>query len=192
MTADTMFNVKNRSAGTVVYRIPEDGIRRSFAPGEVKRIKFSELEKLTYRQGGRRLMADYLQIDEEVTKEFNIPTEQEYWMNEAQVKDLLMTGSLDALLDALDFAPDGVKDLIKQFAVNIPLTDLEKMAAIKNKTGFDVGAALRHIEEERVAAKEDKQENTNTEAKQRRVQPEEKPAGRRTTTQYKVINENKE
>ena len=59
MTAETMYNVKNRSAGTVVYRIPEDGIRRSFAPGETKRIKFSELEKLTYRQGGRNLLADY-------------------------------------------------------------------------------------------------------------------------------------
>jgi hypothetical protein len=67
MTADKIYNVKNRSAATVVYRIPEDGIRRSFAPGEIKKIKFSELEKLTYRQGGRRLMADYLQIDKEVT-----------------------------------------------------------------------------------------------------------------------------
>ena len=35
-------NVKNRSGSHIVYNIPEDGIRRAFAPGEVKKISFSE------------------------------------------------------------------------------------------------------------------------------------------------------
>ena len=34
--SDIICNVKNRSAGMVVYRIPEMGIRREFAPGETK------------------------------------------------------------------------------------------------------------------------------------------------------------
>ena len=34
-------NVKNRSGSHVVYTIPEIGVRRSFAPGEVKKITFS-------------------------------------------------------------------------------------------------------------------------------------------------------
>ena len=34
--ADKLCFVKNRSAGTVSYRIPEDGIRRLFQPGEIK------------------------------------------------------------------------------------------------------------------------------------------------------------
>ena len=46
---DKYCNVKNRSASVVVYKIPEDGIRRSFAPGETKKISFEELEKLTYQ-----------------------------------------------------------------------------------------------------------------------------------------------
>ena len=41
-----VYNVKNRSSGMVIYRIPEDNIRREFAPGEVKKISFEELEKL--------------------------------------------------------------------------------------------------------------------------------------------------
>ena len=60
--ADKVFNVKNRSAGIVVYRIPEDGIRREFAPGETKRIAYSELEKLSYQSGGTQLIAQYLQV----------------------------------------------------------------------------------------------------------------------------------
>ena len=39
-------NVKNRSASVVVYSIADSGIRRSFAPGEVKKVSYEELEKL--------------------------------------------------------------------------------------------------------------------------------------------------
>ena len=39
--------VTNRSAGMVVYTIPEEGIRREFTPGETKKIPFEELEKLS-------------------------------------------------------------------------------------------------------------------------------------------------
>ena len=46
---ETKFNVKNRSASTVVYKIPESNLRREFAPGETKQIPFGELEKLTYQ-----------------------------------------------------------------------------------------------------------------------------------------------
>ena len=42
---EKMYLVKNRSASMVVYKIPEDGIRREFAPGESKKIKYAELEK---------------------------------------------------------------------------------------------------------------------------------------------------
>ena len=37
------YNVKNRSASTIVYKIPEDNIRRRFTPGETKRISYDEL-----------------------------------------------------------------------------------------------------------------------------------------------------
>ena len=57
---DTIYNVKNRSSSTVVYKIPDLNLRREFAPGEVKRITFGELEKLTYQQGGREMLEQYL------------------------------------------------------------------------------------------------------------------------------------
>ena len=39
-----MLSVKNRGSSVVSYRIPEAGIRRSFAPGETKQISAVELE----------------------------------------------------------------------------------------------------------------------------------------------------
>jgi hypothetical protein len=139
ITETTMYNVKNRSSSVVVYRIPEKNLRREFAPGETKKIPFGELEKLTYQQGGKELLENFLQIiDNEPTEDLNIHRELEYDMSEAQIRDLLLTGTLDSFLDALDFAPLGVIDLIKSLAVSLPLTDLNKRKALKEKTGFDV------------------------------------------------------
>ena len=182
---ETKFNVKNRSASTVVYRIPESNLRREFAPGETKQIPFGELEKLTYQQGGREMLEQFLQIvDEAVTSDLNVHREVEYDMSEAQVRDLLLRGSLDAFLDALDFAPIGVIDLIKSMSVSLPLTDLNKRKALKDKTGFDVDKALVHIEEE----KAEESEGEITPVKERRVKTEAPAGGRRTASNYKVVN----
>lgn len=90
MDKNKIYNVKNRSSSMVVYSIPEDGIRREFAPGETKRITFGELEKLTYQSGGKVVLNSYLQVtDAEVQNELNIHAEPEYFMDEAQVVDLL-------------------------------------------------------------------------------------------------------
>jgi hypothetical protein len=182
-----MCRVKNRGAGFVTYRIPEDGIRRSFAPGETKEVSYEELEKLTFQAGGMTILTNYLQIqDMETIKNFNMRVEPEYHMNEVDVANLIRTGSLDAFLDALDFAPVAVIDLIKKLSIEIPLTDMQKRKALKEKTGFDVDAALKHIEEE-------KEDDQTTILKQnngeRRVKTEEVPAGRRTSVpKYNVIS----
>lgn len=162
---DKIYLVKNRSSSVVAYSIPEEHIRRQFAPGEIKKISHEELEKLTYQSGGENLIRNYLQIaDIEAAQEFNagIPVEPEYNLDEAGVKRLLINGSLDELLDALDFAPIGVIDLIKVEAVKLPLGDIPKLNAIKAKTGFDCAAAIRHNEEEKAAeAEENKKETDN-------------------------------
>ena len=190
ITQDTMYNVKNRSSSVVVYRIPETNLRREFAPGEVKKVPFGELEKLTFQAGGRELLENFLQILEEpVTDELSIHRELEYNMSEAQIRDLLLSGSLDAFLDALDFAPIGVIDLIKTMAVSLPLTDLNKRRALKEKTGFDVDRALVHIEEEREVEKAAANKlDTSEAAPARRVKTESATPTRRTTPSYKVVN----
>ena len=180
-----MCNVKNRGAGYVTYRIPEDGIRRSFAPGEVKTISFEELEKLTYQAGGMAILTKYLQVqDIETINKFNMRVEPEYHMSEQDVANVMMSGSLDAFLDVLDFAPVAVIDLVKDMSVKLPLVDMAKRKALKEKTGFDVDAALKHIEED----KEDEQGTILKQAGERRVKTEEVPAGRRTAPKYNIIS----
>ena len=56
-----IYSVKNRSASTVIYSIPEmNNLRREFRPGEIKSVTGSELIQLSYRPGGRRIIENYL------------------------------------------------------------------------------------------------------------------------------------
>lgn len=179
--------VKNRSASVIVYNIPEDGIRRSFAPGETKDITFKELEKLTYQAGGMNLLTKFLQVQsQDVLNAFNMKVEPEYHMSEQDVAKLIVSGSLDEFLDALDFAPVGIIDLIKKYSVSIPLVDIAKRDALKRKTGFDVEAALRNM---RAELEEDKPATIDDSdaAPKRRVQKEAAPE-RRTVPKYNVVS----
>lgn len=182
--AETIYKVKNRSASRVGYMIPEDGIRRTFAPGEVKNITHSELLKLSYQPGGKEMMVQFLQIlSDEARMQLNMTNvPPEYDMSEQQVIDLLRTGSMDAFLDALDFAPVGVIDLIKVLAVKMPLNDMNKRLALKEKTGFDVDAALKHDAESKAPETDDTKEKDGTHA------PVVAPAAttRRTAANYKA------
>ena len=186
----TMYRVKNRGASTVVYKIPEDGIRREFKPGQTLQISSEELEKLTYQPGGLVILSQFLQIlDLEGIQQANLRVEPEYHMSENDVINLIKNGSLDAFLDALDFAPVGVIDLIKKLSISIPMVDIHKRKALKEKTGFDVEAALKHNEE-------DKEDDQKTILKQnngeRRVKTEEVPVGRRTAPKYNVVSKTSE
>ena len=186
----TMYRVKNRGASTVVYKIADKGIRREFKPGQIMQISSEELEELTFQPGGTMILSQFLQIlDLDGIQAAHIKTEPEYHMSEADVAKLITNGSLDAFLDALDFAPIGVIDLIKKLSISIPMVDIQKRKALKEKTGFDVEAALKHNEE-------DKEDDQKTILKQsngeRRVKTETAPAGRRTTPKYNIITKSTE
>ena len=184
------YNVKNRSAGVATYKIPEMGIRRSFSPGEIKQISAEELEKLTYRPGGMALLANFLQIMEpEAIAKVGLNPQPEYHMSEQDIAKLMISGSLDEFLDCLDFAPPGVIDIIKKLSVSLPLSDFQKKKALKEKTGFDCDAALKHLMEE----KEDEGQDTilKTSGERRVKKEEEVPAGRRTAPKYNVVSAEK-
>ena len=75
-------------------------------------------------------------------------------------------------------------DLIKSYATSLPMDDIKKREALKNKTGFDVTKALELMRQEKMVDEQGKSENTSTTSTSRR----------RTTTNYKVVEktENKE
>lgn len=176
-----IYSVKNRSASTVIYSIPEmNNLRREFRPGEIKSVTGSELIQLSYRPGGRRIIENYLLINnEEVLDGLNMEVEPEYKLDEAGVVKLLKDGSEDQLIDCLNFAPEGVKDLVKAVALAMPLNDLNKCKIIKDMLGYDV-LFVRSTNEQ--IAKESGAEAAPAPAKKRRVASTSSATKQATTT----------
>lgn len=147
---DTLIKVKNRDNGTVGYTIPELGnLHRSFSKGETKEITMDELRKLSYISGGKILLQNYLIVqNQDALKELlSEDVEPEYYYGEEEIKKLLLTGSNDQLLDCLEFAPEGVIELVKDLAVSLKINDISKRNIILEKTGFNVTNAITINEE---------------------------------------------
>lgn len=191
--SDKIYLVTNRSASRVGYSAPEVGVKnREFAPGETKKISKAELEELSYQPGGIKLIKEYLLIqDPNVRADLVGDVEPEYNMTPAQVQDLILNGTHDEWLDCLDFAPEGVIDLIKTLSVELPLTDTVKMQSFKEKKGLDLARMIQAKKEEE--AEMAAQQAQQAQQPQRRVQPnktaEPQPTVQRRTSgsKYKVV-----
>lgn len=194
MDTNKKVQVRNRSNRVVIYHVDDMHVRREFAPGETKMIPVDELLALSQKAGGAYIIRNSLFIQDAPTvKEMPMKVEPEYYLDDKGVIDLLKNGSVDALLDCLDFAPGGVIELVKKYAVDLPITDTRKIKAIQEKTGFKVDLALKHKEELAAEAAEAAgQTDSGMEVKvapTRRVQPAaaEEHTGRRTTPKYNVV-----
>lgn len=195
MDMNKKVQVRNRSNRVVIYHVDDMNVRREFQPGETKLIPTGELIALSQKAGGAYIIRNSLFIQDAPTvKEMPMKVEPEYYLDDKGVIDLLKNGSVDALLDCLDFAPGGVIELVKKYAVDLPLTDTRKIKAIYDKTGFKVDMALKHKEELAAEAAEAAgQTDSGMEVKAaptRRVQPTatQETSGRRTTPKYNVVS----
>lgn len=176
----------NRSPGVAAYYLPETNTLRQFYPKEQKKVLYREIEAVCAQPGGRELIYNYFYIQEEGVAEevLNIKPEPEYFLTEDKIDSWMSSCSLDEFKDALDFAPDGVKDLIKRHAVSLPLNDLAKCEAIKAQLGFDVMQAIKN---ERDTLAKDEDEEDSVHATKRRVAPAETEVQRRITPKYNVV-----
>ena len=182
MTDKQFIRVKNLTGSIVVYNIPEDNVRRKFGAFEEKEISYDELQKLYYQNGGETLIKDYLQIqDKKVAAEFGVDEESfdnEYSWDKEKVDKVLTEEHIDVLHDALDFAPEGIIDLIVSEAIRLRIVDINKRNLIQECTGKNINNMIQNqIELEKQLGEQKKEE-----PKRRRVTPqEEQPKQRRAT-----------
>lgn len=191
MSENRIIKVSNRDRGGVGYIIPESGVRRDFAVGETKNIPLDELKQLMYVPGGEFIVKNLLLVhDKEVLNEIlNVETEPEYFYTEAEIKKLLLEGSIDQLKDCLEFAPEGVIEIIKKMAVEMKLPNTDKRQVISEMTGFNIDNAI-NINKIMDASEDKKEEKKET---RRRTTPLETSEGvspkRRTDLPtYNIVN----
>jgi hypothetical protein len=113
-------------------------------------MSVAELNKLVQQPGGLTLIYNYLLIDDKEVLRYLINGKEapEYWITEEEIPTWMNECSLAEFQDALDFAPAGTIDLIKQYAVSLPLNDYAKRQAIKEQLGYDVTKVIENSGEE--------------------------------------------
>lgn len=135
--------VTNKSTGPSIYRL-SSGFRRELAAGETRELKVSELVELVQVPGGRAMIENFLQVQDPEVLNYLLNGEvvNEYWLTKEMIPTWMESCTLDEFKDALDFAPIGTLDLIKDYAVKLPLNDYNKRQAIKDQLDFDVDTAI--------------------------------------------------
>lgn len=189
-TGTVVVDVMNRDNGSVGYTIPDRNLHRTFAPKETKKISLDELQQLSYVPGGEYILKNCLIVNDKTALEMlNIEVEPEYFYTEATIENLLMNGTLDELEDTLNFAPQGVIDLVKQIAVTKEIPDTRKRQMISEKTGFNVDNAINvnrimNAEDTKPAEEEPKVRKASPV-----TSPSETPQRKASTSKYKVVGE---
>lgn len=138
--------VTNRSNSTVILKLPDRNFRAELNPKETRILTYGHIVDLVARPGGRELVYNYLLVQnpQMLREGLNVKEEPEYWLTEDKLATWMPSCGLDEFKDALNFAPKGVLDLIKKYAVSLPLKDVDKREAIKTYLGFDVNTAIEN------------------------------------------------
>lgn len=143
---DTLVTIENMVGHDVSYIISSLGVRRKLMPGVPFQVKAQELRALYAEPGGETLLRDYLRVKEpKLQREFGISEDQiEYNWTVKDVDDVLLEKPEEYLLDALDFAPQGIIDLIQSRAIELELPNMNKRKAIMKKTGVNITKSIEN------------------------------------------------
>lgn len=191
ISATKYVEVTNRNNGITGYTL-SNGLERTFNLRETKKIPLEELQEVEAIPGGEYLLRNYLMIKDQTALEYlNINPEPEYFYTEDEIQELLNNGTIEQLEDCLNFAPQGVIDLVKSFAVKLEIPDIRKRDLITKKTGFNISNAImvnKALEEEPTPAVE----ATTTQRKAEPVKAatsarKAAPVTTKSTPSYKVV-----
>lgn len=143
---DTIVPIRNIVNCETGYILTSSGHSRRLMPGVVMRVTAGELRELYYQPGGSILLQNYIHVgNSDLCKEFGVPEDMiEYNWTAEDIKKALTEDPIEVLLDALDFAPQGVIEAIKDDAVSLEINDKAKIDAISKKTGIDIDAAIKN------------------------------------------------
>ena len=170
MTEEKTVRVRSLVNHKVVFKDEDTHRRIVFNPYEIKVLPVDMLRRLNYSHGGAVLLRNYLSVeDDELAREFGVPEDMvEYKWTREDVDKCLQSGSIDELLDALDFGPEGIKETIVSRAIELKINDVSKREAITNKTGRNIDSII-NLKEQYDKAMETPEETNAETASRRRV-----------------------
>lgn len=181
---DTMVKLVNMMDSPTGYKLMNGTFRR-FAPRASMSVTAGEVREVSNMPGTITLFQNYLRVDnKDLATELGVSDdsfEHEYSWGKDEIVGALTTEPIEVLLDALDYAPDAIKESLVDFAVELEIPDVNRRNAIKNATGKDVTKMI----EIKNAYKDDSQKEDGKPTERRAAQkqaPAKKSSGRRAST----------
>ena len=181
---DTMVKLVNMMDSPTGYKLMNGTFRR-FAPRASMSVTAGEVREVSNMPGTITLFQNYLRVDnKDLATELGVSDdsfEHEYSWGKDEIVGALTTEPIEVLLDALDYAPDAIKESLVDFAVELEIPDVNRRKAIKEATGKDVTKMI----EIKNAYKDDSQKEDSKPAERRAAQkqaPAKKSSGRRANT----------
>ena len=145
---DTLVPIRCLGDTDTGYILSTSGRSRRLVQGVTMKVKASELRELYFQPGGAVLIQNYIHVgNKQLALELGVPEDSydhEYSWTAADVAKCLTEYNIDVLLDALDYAPYGIVDFLKDKAIELEIPDNSKIQAITKKTGVDIAAAIRN------------------------------------------------
>ena len=138
---DTMVKLVNMMDSPTGYKLMNGTFRR-FAPRGTMSVTAGEVREVSNMPGTITLFQNYLRIDnKDLATELGVSDdsfEHEYSWGRDEIVGALTTEPIEVLLDALDYAPDAIKESLVDIAVELEIPDVNRRKAIKEATGKDI------------------------------------------------------
>lgn len=132
--------VRNLTNSPVVVTTPMTRKRFELAPHGQRAMTVADIRECSYDKGCADIFCNYVQIcNAQLAQEFGVTSDIiEYHWGEKEILDCLNATGTEVLEDALDFAPDGIKEAIVDKAVEIELPDMRKRQIIDDALGINI------------------------------------------------------
>lgn len=146
--------IRNLVNHPVVIVTPIHHQRWELPPHGEMEVMVVDVRECSYDQGCRNIFRDYVQIcNPELAKEFGIYEDViEYNWGDKEITEALTTAPIEVLLDALDFAPDGIKEAIVDKAVELEIPDMDRREAISKALGVNVTNKIENARKSKTAS----------------------------------------
>lgn len=180
---DTMVKLVNMMDSPTGYKLMNGTFRR-FAPRASMSVTAGEVREVSNMPGTITLFQNYLRVDnKDLATELGVSDdsfEHEYSWGKDEIVGALTTEPIEVLLDALDYAPDAIKESLVDVAVELEIPDVNRRKAIKDATGKDITKMI----EIKNTYKDDSQKDDGKPTERRATQkqaPAKKSSGRRAS-----------
>ena len=145
--------IRNLVGHPVIIKTPMSHKRFELPAHGRMEVTVGDVRECSYHQGCRNMFRDYVQIcNAELAREFGIEEDiVEYNWGDKEIVEALTTSDINVLLDALDFAPDGIKEAILDKAVELEIPDMRRRDAISEILGVNVTNKIENARKARVS-----------------------------------------